>query len=231
MRGTTWGTAPPRGLGLGSLVPVEGLGILFGAPRLRGVRRGRRRYKGNRRRRIGNRGRVLYRLAAHRRSVELRRSLNRHRGCHVRSIGVRRHKRRAASSRLGAVRVASRRWLWLESGRHRVAALAVTVSVRVRGRIACLGVVRRIVGVESSTTSAVVEAATVGTGHTLVAHVAGTRHGDIRALPRVQGLVVKSRVIRGDRRSHVALRKRNDVSRHIYYGRRFGLGSNTRMWR
>jgi hypothetical protein len=80
----------------------------------------------------------------------------------------------------------------------------------VLGREPSLGVVRvwGVVRVESSppTTSTGMEIATVGPRHTLVAHIAGARHGDIGTLSRVDRLVVQGRIVGGDRSlSHVAL--------------------------
>lgn len=158
------------------------------------------------RRRVGNRG-GLYRLRSHRGLVVLRCARSRHRRGHARGIRVRRNERRASSVRLGAVRVAARRRLRLERGRHRVPAL-VAVSERRLGRVPSRGVVwvvRGVAWVEPTSTTSVVEAAPVRTGHSLVAHVTGARHGYIRPLAVVERLVLEG--VRRKRLAHVALVK------------------------
>jgi hypothetical protein len=147
------------------------------------------------------------RLRSHRGLVELRRVRRGHGGRHAGSVGVRRDERRAPAVRLRAVRIAARRGLRLERGRHRVPALVVTVPERRLGRVSgrrVVRVVRRVVGVEPASASAVVEAAPVGTGHSLVAHITSAGHGYIRTLAVVEGLVLEG--VGRERLAHMTLR-------------------------
>lgn len=126
---------------------------------------------------------MLYWLATHRGCIELSLRLYRHGGGHIGGAWIRMHHGGTPTVRLRTVCIAARGRLRLERRRHRISSLAVTIPERVLGRISSrrvMGVVRRIVGVEStSSATAMVEATTVGAGHSLVAHVSCAGHGNI----------------------------------------------------
>ena len=143
---------------------------------------------------MGRREGVPYRLRSHLGLVELGRVRRGHRRRHARSVRVRRDERWASPIRLGAVRVAPRRGLRLERGGHGVPRLVVAVPKRRLGWIPTVGVVRVVgglVGVEATTAPTMMEAAPVRTRHSLVPHITGAGHGDVRSLAVMERLILE----------------------------------------